>query len=54
VWIVARFAGFLPLDVTRLLQVDRALLEPYLVDLHTAMAAPLPTAEAVRGRYLGG
>jgi integrase len=36
--IVARFARFLPPEVTGLLQVDRALLERYLADLHTAMA----------------
>jgi len=36
--IVARFADFVPPEVTGLHQVDRALLERYLADLHTAMA----------------
>ena len=36
--IVARFASFLPPDVTGLHQVDRALLERYLAELHTSMA----------------
>ena len=34
---LTRFVGFLPPDVIGLLQVDRALLERYLADLHTAM-----------------
>lgn len=34
---VARFSAFLPAEVTGLAQVDRALLERYLADLHAAM-----------------
>lgn len=34
---VARFSAFLPAEVTGLAQVDRALLDRYLADLHAAM-----------------
>jgi integrase len=35
--VVARFAAFLPPSATGLAAIDRALLERYLADLHTAM-----------------
>jgi integrase len=36
--VVARFAAFLPAEVTDLARIDRALLERYLADLHAVMA----------------
>lgn len=36
--VVARFATFLPPEVTGMTQIDRVLLERYLADLHAAMA----------------
>jgi integrase len=46
--VVARFSGFLPPEVTGLAQVDRALLERYLADLHPAM-----TARSTHAHHIG-